>query len=122
MAVSGDIGYTFGGFSDELDYNGAITVVGASRLTLVGELAGRRLNSVGRLTETVAPHPRLIGVETVRLTSVEEATNRLIAVGGFKWNLAAAWLVDANVSRPLTTAGLTAGWIPTVSVEYSFGR
>src|SRR6185436_12119178 len=62
VALHGDFGYTMGGLADELDYGGAITVTGTPRLTLVGEIAGRRLSSAGRLTETTEPHPALVGV------------------------------------------------------------
>ena len=103
-------------------YGGAVTVVGAPRLTLVGEIAGRRLSTAGRLSETIEPHPTLVGVETIRLTSVERATGRAVGVVGFKWNLAATLLLSANVMRPLTTAGLNARWMSTVALDYSFDR
>jgi hypothetical protein len=43
-------------------------------------------------------------------------------VAGFKWNLASTWLVKVNVVRPITSAGLTAQWTPSVAFDYSFGR
>ena len=122
VAVHGDLGYAFGGLTNELVYGGAVTVVGAPRLTLVGEIAGRRLSTAGRLSETIEPHPTLVGVETIRLTSVERATGRAVGVVGFKWNLAATLLLSANVMRPLTTAGLNARWMSTVALDYSFDR
>jgi hypothetical protein len=122
VAVDGNVGYLLGGVSDELDYSAAITSAGAQKLTLVGEVAGRRLNSAGRLIDVVTRHPVLAGVETVRLSAVEQATNRLIAIAGFKWNARARWLVMANVSRSLTTAGLTASWMSTFGAEYAFGE
>ena len=120
VAVHGDIGYALGGFSDELVYGGAITVLGTSHLTLVGEIAGRRLSSAGRLTETIESHPTLAGVETIRLTSSQRATERIVGLVGFKWNLAATLLLSANVMRPLTSAGLNARWITTFAFDYSF--
>jgi len=120
IGVHGDMGYAFGGLTDELDYAGAVTVLGTPRLTLVGEIAGRRLSSAGRLTETTAPHPTLVGVDTIRLTSVEGATNRMVGLVGFKWNIAATMLLSANVMRPLTSAGLNAHWMSTVAFDYSF--
>ena len=121
-AVHGEIGYSFGGLPHELDYGGAVTFVGAPRLTVVAEFLGRRLESLGRLEELVTPHPRLAAVETIRLTGVAEATHRLMAVGGIKWNVAATWLLTASLVRPLTSAGLTARVIPLVVAEYSFGQ
>jgi hypothetical protein len=45
----------------------------------------------------------------------------VVAVAGIKCNVAASWLMTANVSHFLTDAGLTAGWVPAFSLEYSFG-
>jgi len=120
IAVHGDVGYAIGGLSKELDYGGAITVLGTPRFTLVGEIAGRRLSSAGRLTETTEPHPTLVGVDTIRLTSVERATGRMVGLVGFKWNIAATVLLSANVMRPLTSAGLNARWMSTFALDYSF--
>jgi hypothetical protein len=119
--VNGDAGYVFGSFSEEFDYGFGLTGIPSARVTIVGELVGRRLGAAGHLTEVAAPHPGLVGVETIRLTASQEATNRVVAVGGIKFNVAAAWLMTANVSRSLTEAGLTAGWVPALSIEYSFG-
>jgi hypothetical protein len=120
VAVHGDVGYSMGGLSDELVYGGAVTVLGTSRLTLVGEIAGRRLSSAGRLTETTEPHPSLAGVDTIRLTSVDRATERVAGVIGFKWNIAATLLFSANLVKPFTSAGLNARWISTFALDYSF--
>jgi hypothetical protein len=120
VGVHGEIGYTLRGVSEALTYAGAVTAVAAPRLTLVGELLGRRLNAVGRLVETTLPHPRLTGVDTVRLTSSDETADRLLLVGGFKWNIASTWLLTANVLRPLTDVGLNASWVPSVTFDYWF--
>jgi hypothetical protein len=117
-----NLGYTIGGLSDELDYRGALTVVGAPRLTWIAELAGRRVNGLGTLTDTVSPHPTIPGVDTIRLTSLPHAAGQAAAIAGFKWNPATTWLVSFYVVRALATAGLNARWVPTVSVEYSLGR
>ena len=122
IAVDSNVGYLFGGISDELDYSAAVTNAGSHKITVVGELAGRRLNSTGRLIEVISRHPVLAGVETVRLSAVEQATNKVMAVGGVKWNARATWLVTANVARTLTSSGLTARWMSTVGAEYAFGE
>lgn len=122
IGLHGNVGYAFGGLSDELDYSAAATVTASPRLTLVGEVAGRRLESIGRLVETTAPHPTLVDIDTVRLTSTSDSTQRLLAVAGVKWNFRSTWLLSANVLRPLTTAGLNTDWTPTVTIERSFGR
>lgn len=121
VGVHGDLGYSFGGLSKQLDYGTAVTIAASPRLTIVGEMLGRRLDTGGRLTETSAPHPRLIGVDTIRLSAVPDGTERVLAIGGVKWNLAASMLLSATVLRPLTDAGLTPRWVPAVAIEYSFG-
>jgi hypothetical protein len=120
VGVHGELGYTFRGVSEALTYAGAVTAVAAPRVTLVGELLGRRLRAVGRLAETTLPHPRLAGVDTIRLTSSDETADRLLLVAGFKWNVASTWLLTANVLRPLTNVGLSASWVPSVTFDYWF--
>jgi len=104
-----------------LGYGAALTVAATPRFTVIGELLGRRVEGLGRLGSTTAPHPRLIGVDTIRLTGIEETTDRIVAVGGVKWNMSSTWLFTANVLRPLTDVGLNATWIPTITFDYSFG-
>jgi hypothetical protein len=104
-----------------LGYGGALTVAAAPRFTVVGEVFGRRVQGLGRLESTTVPHPRLVGVDTIRLTGVEETTDRIVVIGGFKWNVSGTWLIAANVLRPLTDVGLNASWVPTVTFDYSFG-
>jgi hypothetical protein len=122
VGIHGELGYSFREVSDTLGYGAAVTVVAVPRLTLVGELSGLRLGGLGRLAETTQPHPSLVGVDTIRLTGVDQTTNRVLAVAGIKWNVAGAWLVTANVRRALTEVGLNAEWVPTLTVDYAFGR
>lgn len=121
VGFHGEVSYTVLGVSKALGYGAALTVAAAPRFTLVGELFGRRVEGLGRLSSTTVPHPRLIGVDTIRLTGIDETTNRIVAVGGFKWNVTGTWLVTANVLRPLTDVGLNASWVPAVTFDYSFG-
>ncbi|HEX5106798.1 MAG TPA: transporter [Vicinamibacterales bacterium] len=122
IAVDTDFGYAFGGLSDELSYAAAVTVIGTPRLMLIGEITGGRFGEIGRLTELTTQRQGVTGVSTTRLTATEEARSRFMTVIGAKWNPGATWLVSGNVLRRLSTAGLTARWVPTVAVEYSFGR
>lgn len=122
LGVHANFGSTFGGVSNEIDYRGAFTFVAAPRVTLVAEAAGRRLASVGRLVDVTAPHPRLVNIQTIRLSSTDEATNRLVGIGGMKWNVASSWLLNVNVLFPLSQAGLVTNVTPTVTMDYSFGR
>jgi len=119
-ALHADAGYSFGGLTDELDLGGAVTFVASRTVTLVGEFGARQLRSLGTLTDVTQAHPTLAGVDTIRLSSVKEQTTQATAVAGFKWNVAATWLVSANIVRSITTSGLYAKWIPTFMVDYAF--
>ncbi len=118
----GEFSYTIHGVSEGLGYGTALTVAATPRFTLIGELFGRRIEGLGQLSSTTVAHPRLIGVDTIRLTGTEETADRIVAVAGFKWNVTGAWLITANVLRPITEEGLNASWVPAVTFDYSFGR
>jgi Putative MetA-pathway of phenol degradation len=122
LGLHGELGYSFRDVSSTLGYAAAMTVVAVPRLTIIGELSGLRFGDLGRLTDAIEPHPRLVGVDTIRLSGVDQTTHRVLAIAGVKWNVADTWLVSANVRRPLTTAGLDAGWVPTITLDYAFGR
>ena len=122
VAVDSNVAYGLGGVSDELDYGAAVTAAGTNTVTIVGEVAGRRLMSAGRLIDVTTRNPRLAGVETTRLSALDSGSNRAVATGGVKWNVNATWLVTANVSRSLGTDGLAARWMSTVGAEYAFGE
>jgi hypothetical protein len=122
VAVDSNVAYGLGGVSDELDYGAAVTAAGTNTVTIVGEFAGRRLMSAGRLIDVTTRNPRLAGVETTRLSALDSGSNRAVATGGVKWNVNATWLVTANVSRSLGTDGLAARWMSTVGAEYAFGE
>lgn len=122
VGLHGELAYAFREVSNTLGYAAAVTVVAVPRLTVIGELSGLRLGGIGRLTDATQPHPALVGVDTIRLRGVDATSNRVLAVAGVKWNIADTWLVTANVRRPFTVAGLDAGWVPTLAVDYAFGR
>jgi outer membrane putative beta-barrel porin/alpha-amylase len=122
VGVHGDLGYSFDKVSNALAYSAAVTVAAAPRVTVIGELLGRRLEALGRLVETIQPHPRLSGVDTIRLTSSGETTNRLVAVAGFKWNVASTWLMTASVLRSITSVGLNADYVPSITFDGWFGK
>jgi hypothetical protein len=122
FAVDGNLGYSLRGSTRGFVYAGAVTVMGTPRVMVIGEVAGRRLAAADRLLDVATPHPTLAGVETIRLSAVEASRHELSAIGGVKWNVSGSWLVSASVLRTITTGGLTAGWIPSASIEHVFGR
>jgi hypothetical protein len=122
MSAHANVGLTRGGLAGELSYGAGVAVATSSRLSLVGELLGRYIDSSGHLLSTIAPHPLLTGVDTIRLTGDSSNLQMLTAVPGFKWNVSATWVLAGNVTIPLTSGGLTAPITPFVGLDYAIGR
>ena len=121
VGVHGSFGVALGGPSSVLDYGSAVTVSATSRLTLVGEFIGRRINQGGRLADVSQPHPTLIDVQTVRLSATDESSTRSLASIGFRWNVGGTGLISGNVLRPISSAGLNASWRASITFDYSLG-
>lgn len=119
-AVHGNAFVARGGLSDEAGFAGALAVSPAPRLTLSGELLVRRLASVYAVEELTLPHPSIAGVDTLRLVAGNTATTVSVATAGFKWNVSDTWLLIGSVATWIGEGGLTARFVPTVGVEYSF--
>jgi hypothetical protein len=124
IAAHGDFGYawSWGNGTDQIEYGGAVTWAASHRLTIVGEAVGRWLSSGGDLTYVTAPHPGLVGVDTIRLTGADTSTTRAWVVAGVRWNVSGRWVLSANVLRPITKTGLNASWVPAMILDYSFGK
>jgi len=99
-----------------------VTYAATSRVSVIGELLGRWLDSPGHIVPVSAPHPRLTGVETIRLTPGASSLQILTVVPGFKWNVTDTWVLAGNVSVPLTRGGLTAPFTPFIGMDYAIGR
>ena len=115
-------GVSFGGLARELSYGGALAVAASGRVTISGELLGRWIDTSGHIIRTTAPHPRLTGVETIRLTADTSTLHVVSVVPGVKWNLTNTWVLATNVAVPLTRGGLTSPFTPFVGLDYAFGR
>jgi outer membrane putative beta-barrel porin/alpha-amylase len=122
MSAHANVGLTRGGLAGEFSYGAAVAVAASEKLSIVGELLGRWIDSSGQLVSTIAPHPFLSGVETIRLTGDASSLRVLTAVPGIKWNLTDTWVLAANVSIPLTSGGLTAPITPFLGLDYALGR
>jgi hypothetical protein len=120
VAAHGNFGVTVGGLSDVVDYRAAMTMSPVPRLTLVGELLGRRIADVGSLAQERVPHPTLAGIDTIRLISTGESVNTAALVVGTKWNVSDTWLANANISIPLTNRGLRSDVLLVFGVDYAF--
>jgi len=122
MSAHANVGLTRGGLAGELSYGAGVAVATSSRLSLVGELLGRYIDSSGHLLSITAPHPLLTGVDTIRLTGDSSNLQMITAVPGFKWNVSTTWVLAGNVTIPLTSAGLTAPITPFLGLDYAIGR
>jgi len=104
-----------------MNYRGAVTYTASDRVTLVGELIGRRLGDVGRITEARAPHPTIAGVDTIRLVTEDTSLSTGALVGGAKWNLTGTWILGGHAMVPMTDRGLRSGIVTLFGLEYAFG-
>jgi len=120
-AAHANIGWGHGGTSNELTYAFGAAFAPEPRLTLSAELVGRHLSEIGRITETIAPHPTIGGIETLRLTTEELGLTAVNGIGSVKWNFSETWLLKASAILPVTDAGLTAPLRITVGIDYAFG-
>jgi len=122
LSAHANAGFSFGGLARELDYAGAVAFAASGRVSVIGELLGRWIDSPGHIVPVSAAHPGLSGVETIRLTPDTSSLQVITLVPGVKWNLSDTWVLAANVSIPLTTGGLTAPFTPFVGLDYALGR
>jgi hypothetical protein len=115
-------GLQVGGLATEISYGAAVSVAATTTVSVVGELLGRWINSSGRVVSTIAPHPLLNGVNTIRLAGDSSSLQIVTLVPGVKWNVSDTWVLAANVSMPLTSGGLNARFTPFVGLDYAVGR
>jgi Putative MetA-pathway of phenol degradation len=122
VALDLNAGATWGGLAHEFQYRSAVSVSAAPRVTLVGELLGRRLGGVGEVLTARAPHPTFSGVDTIRLIAVGDSMHNATVLGGVKWNVAGTWLISGNVSRQLGDRGLRPGTVVQIGFDYAWLR
>jgi hypothetical protein len=120
--IHGNFTLGTGGIGREVSYGGAVAVAATPRLTVVGEFLTRRIDGLQRVIAVSAPHPRIAGVQTTRLVPGGETETTAFTDAGVKWNVAGAWLLHAHVLMPLADNGLTARFVPTIALDYSFAR
>jgi hypothetical protein len=120
VGVHGNASIVRGGVSDELDGNGAVTLAITPRLTAAGEILVRRLSDLHSIVAQSAAHPSIPGVTTLRLRPGADIPVLTSAVTGVKWNAHARLVISGQVQWRLGSAGLTAPFAPSVSVDYLF--
>jgi hypothetical protein len=121
LAAHANGGFGFGGVSREQFLTGAVTLAAGLKLTLIGELIGRRLSDLYTVADVYEPHPVLAGVDTMRWLPAESGVGTAFLVTGVKWNLVGNWLLNSHVLTRLTDTGLRARFTPSVSLDYALG-
>jgi hypothetical protein len=120
VGVHGNFAIVRGGASNEVDGSGAVTLAASSRVTLTGELLYRRLTELHAIVPSVAPHPTIAGVDTLRLVPGTATPTMASAVTGVKWNAYATLVVTGQIVWRLADGGLTAPFVPLVGIDYLF--
>ena len=120
VGVHGNGALAWGGVSDEADMRGALTVAVTPRLTATGELLWRRFSDLREMIAVSAPHPTIVGVDTMRLLPGTTATVVSTLVSGVKWNVASTMVLTGQIQWRLGGGGLTAPITPTVALDYLF--
>jgi hypothetical protein len=120
LALHGNAALVRGGVSDEVDFAGAASIALSPRVTLAGEVLGRRVPDLRDITLSAQPHPTSLGVDTLRLVPGPSGTTLMNAVAGIKWNVGGTLVLGGQLAWPLTSRGLTASMTPTLGLEYAF--
>jgi hypothetical protein len=121
FALHGNAGILRGGVSDEETFSGAGSYAVTPRVTVSGELLMRHIAELREVGLVRAAHPRIIGVDTIRLsTTGTSGTTLATAIAGAKWNVGNKVVIGGHVAVPLRYRGLTARFIPTVALEFAF--
>jgi hypothetical protein len=122
LAVNVNGGFGLGGLSREVFWGAATTLAPTPRVTIVGEVMGRWLAELSRVSDVYQPHPLLPGVETMRWLSLEPGIHTTFMVAGARWNVGGSWLLNTNLLFRVTDAGLRARVTPAISLDYAFER
>jgi hypothetical protein len=120
FALHANVGVARGGISDEVSFSAAALAAITPRVTVSGEVLGRRVSELRDLDFVSAPHPVYQGVDTFRLVAGEGDNTAVHLVAGVKWNVARTVVLGGHVRWSATSSGLTADFTPSVALEYAF--
>jgi hypothetical protein len=121
LGVNVNAGGGVGGASREVSWSMATTFAASSRVTVVGEMMGRRLFELSYVQDVYQPHPLMPGVETMRWLTADRGFTTTLVAAGAKWNVGGSWLLNTNLLIRLTDGGLRSRVTPAVSLDYDFG-
>ena len=100
----------------------ATTFAASSRVTVVGEMMGRRLFELSYVQDVYQPHPLMPGVETMRwLTADRWFHDDAAWPPAPSGTSAAAGCSNTNLLIRVTDGGLRSRVTPAVSLDYDFG-
>ena len=119
IAADANGGFSVGGVSREVFWAGAVTLAATPKLSLVGELMGRRFSNLTRVSDVYEPHPVVAGVETMRWLPIGGGLHTVYLGTGAKLNVYGRWLLKANVLTRLTDTGLRARFTPSIAFDYA---
>ena len=122
LALHANGGVAFGGVSRELFWRTATSYAAAPRVTIIGEVVGRWLSDLTRVSAVYQPHPVMANVETMRWLPSDRGVHSLFIVTGAKWNLTGSWMLNTSLLMRVTDAGLRAAVTPGVSIDYAVTR
>jgi hypothetical protein len=120
LGYHGNVSLSGGGLANELAYRGAVSYSASERVTLVGELVGRRFGQAGRISQVRVPHATIAGVDTIRLVSEDSSLSTASVVVGAKWNLTGTWILSGHTQMPVTDRGLRSGVVTLIGLDYAF--
>jgi outer membrane putative beta-barrel porin/alpha-amylase len=120
LSLHGNAGIVRGGVSDEVTFGGAASVAVQPRVTVSGEVIGRRVSELHAISLVSARHPTIVGVDTVRLSADTSAGLLMTGLASIKWNVGGTLVLGGHLAWPLTDRGLTAPLTPTFALEYAF--
>lgn len=120
VALSGNAGLVLGGVSNEMIFGGAGSFAASPRVTITGEMLVRHVTDLQDTALVSAPHPAIIGVDTLRLSATTSGLTLATAIAGMKWNISGTLVLGGHVAFPLARRGLTAPFTPTIALEYRF--
>jgi hypothetical protein len=121
LGYHGNLSLSGGGLANEVGYRGAVSVSASDRVTLVGELMGRRYGTAGRISEVRVPHATIANVDTIRLVAEDSSLATGAFVVGAKWNVTGTWILSGHTQLPITDRGLRSGVVTLVGLDYAFG-
>ncbi len=120
FALHANAGAAGGGISNEVSFSAAALAAITPRVTVSGEVLGRRVSELRDLDFVSAPHPVYQGVDTFRLVAGDGDNTAIHLVAGVKWNVARTMVLGGHVRWSATSSGLTAAVTPSLALEYAF--